>query len=219
MAQARRKTPAKKKPSKGSSASSVVMLLAGVVIGSLGTILWQGMRTSEGEIGAGIRKMMEQSRVEDQNSTEQETVTDSVKPVKQETNFDFYTVLPEIEVVVPDTEPEKPKGVKEQANNDQTKKADSGPEVVDKSPEVSDSSAYMLQAGSYQKQSDADKLKAQLGLMGFGSTIQKVSIQGRGDFYRVRLGPYTSHDQMEKADKRLSANGIQALRLKISRGG
>lgn len=219
MAQARRKTPAKKKPSKGSSASSVVMLLAGVVIGSLGTILWQGMRTSEGEIGAGIRKMMEQSRVEDQNSTEQETVTDSAKPVKQETNFDFYTVLPEIEVVVPDTEPEKPKLVKEQTNNGQTKKADSGPEVVDKSPEVSDSSAYMLQAGSYQKQSDADKLKAQLGLMGFGSTIQKVSIQGRGDFYRVRLGPYTSHDQMEKADKRLSANGIQALRLKISRGG
>jgi len=219
MAQARRKTPAKKKPSNGSSVSAVVMLLAGVAIGSLGTILWQGMRTSEGEIGAGIRKMMEQSRVEELNSTEQATVFDSAKPVKQETNLDFYTVLPEIEVVVPDTEPEKPKVVKEQANSDPAKKADGGPEVVDKSPEVSNSSAYMLQAGSYQKQSDADKLKAQLGLMGFGSTIQKVTIQGRGDFYRVRLGPYTSHDQMEKADKRLSANGIQALRLKISRGG
>jgi cell division protein FtsN len=219
MAQARRKTPAKKKLSQGSSASAIVMLLAGVVIGSLGTILWQGMRTSEGEIGAGIRKMMEQSRVEEQNSAEQESVTDSAKPVKQETSFDFYTVLPEIEVVVPDTEPEKPKVVKEQANNDQTKKADGEPVVVNKSPAVSDSSAYMLQAGSYQNQSDADKLKAQLGLMGFGSTIQKVSIQGRGDFYRVRLGPYTSHDQMEKVDKRLSANGIKALRLKISRGG
>ncbi len=218
MAQARRKTPAKKNPSKGSSASAVVMLIAGVVIGSLGTILWQGMRTSEGEIGAGIRKMMEQSRVEEQNSAVQEAVTDPAKPVKQETSFDFYTVLPEIEVVVPDTEPEKPKVVKEQEAKGQGAKSGDEPERLDKSPEVINSSAYMLQAGSYQNQSDADKLKAQLGLMGFGSTIQKVTIQGRGDFYRVRLGPYTTHDQMEKTDKRLSANGIQALRLKISRG-
>ena len=219
MAQARRKIPAKKKTTKGSSASAVVMLLAGVVIGSLGTILWQGMRTSEGEIGAGIRKMMEQSRVEEQDLVEQDDAVDSAKPVKQETNFDFYTVLPEIEVVVPDTEPEKPKEVTNSETENQEKKSDADGEVVDKSPKVIDSSAYMLQAGSYQKQSDADKLKAQLGLMGFGSTIQKVTIQGQGDFYRVRLGPYTSHEQMEKADKKLSSNGIQTLRLKISRGG
>ena len=77
----------------------------------------------------------------------------------------------------------------------------------------------MLQAGSYQNKKDADRLKAELALKGHQSQIQKVTIQGRGDFYRVRLGPYINHNQMVSADDSLAASGIKALRLKISKGG
>jgi len=77
----------------------------------------------------------------------------------------------------------------------------------------------MLQAGSYQRESEAERLKANLALQGMVSKIQKVSIQGKGDFFRVRLGPYPSHQAMAEADKQLSRAGIKALRLKISSSG
>jgi cell division protein FtsN len=215
MSQAKRRSPVKKKStSNNAPVGGLLMLFAGILIGSLGTILWQGMQSSDGEVGSGIRKMMEQSKEDDEKAFQQERLEPQDAPVKQETNFDFYTVLPEIEVVVPDNEPETPATpkVKEEEKSGTAK-------VVDKSPELTNSSAYMLQAGSYQRQSDADKLKAQLGLMGFSSNIQKVTIQGRGDFFRVRLGPYTTHNQMVKVDDTLSNNGIKTLRLKISKGG
>lgn len=215
MNQARRKSPVKKKSTSNSApAGGLLMLFAGILIGSLGTVLWQGMQNRDGEVGSGIRKMMEQSKENDEKAVQQEKLEPEDVPVKQETNFDFYTVLPEIEIVVPDNEPKTtstPK-VKEEEKSKSV-------EVVDKSSELADTSAYMLQAGSHPRQSDADKLKAQLGLMGFSSNIQKVTIQGRGDFFRVRLGPYTTHDQMVKVDAKLSDNGIKTLRLKISKGG
>lgn len=216
MSQAKRRSPVKKKStSNNAPVGGLLMLFVGILIGFLGTILWQGMQNSDGEVGSGIRKMMEPSKEDDEKAFQQEKLEPQDTPVKQETNFDFYTVLPEIEIVVPNNEPETPATpkVKEEEKKSQST------EVVDKSPELTNSSAYMLQAGSYQRQSDADKLKAQLGLMGFGSNIQKVTIQGQGDFFRVRLGPYTTHDQMVKVDDTLSNNGIETLRLKIPKGG
>jgi cell division protein FtsN len=187
------------------------MLVAGIMIGSLGTILWQGTQVADGGVGTGIRKMIEQSRVSDQDSQAAGNVSEADKPVKQETTFDFFTVLPEIEVVVPDVEPEQMAGTTQNPAQD-----NSGAEKIE---QAAGSSAYMLQAGSYQRRADADKLKAELALIGHRSTIQKVTIEGRGDFFRVRLGPYTTHDQMVKVDATLSDQGIKALRLKISRGG
>jgi cell division protein FtsN len=189
------------------------MLVAGIMIGSLGTILWQGTQVADGGVGTGIRKMIEQSRVSDQDSQAAGSVSEADKPVKQETTFDFFTVLPEIEVVVPDVEPEQVAGNTQNSAQDNT-----GAEKNEQAA-GSNASAYMLQAGSYQRKADADKLKAELALIGHSSTIQKVTIEGRGDFFRVRLGPYTTHDQMVEVDATLSDQGIKALRLKISRGG
>ena len=53
----------------------------------------------------------------------------------------------------------------------------------------------------------------------YSSQIQKVTIEGRGDFYRVRLGPYDSYDKMVSADQKLYAQGHKTLRLKMSKDG
>ena len=48
------------------------------------------------------------------------------------------------------------------------------------------------------------------------SRIQKISIQGRGDLYRVRRGPYATFAQMEAARTQLNEAGItDALGLKV----
>ncbi|MDD9875521.1 MAG: SPOR domain-containing protein, partial [Gammaproteobacteria bacterium] len=45
-----------------------------------------------------------------------------------------------------------------------------------------------------------------------------MGIQGRGDFYRVRLGPFPTYQAMVKADEQLGRAGIKALRLKMKSG-
>ncbi|MBX2882813.1 MAG: SPOR domain-containing protein [Granulosicoccus sp.] len=230
MAQARKK----RKPVKSSTGFTLTghgigMLLAGVVIGSLGTVMWQGMNSDDSEVGAGIRKMMESSR----RKAEEETIAQPAKPIvpePQSTNYDFFTVLPEIEVVVGAEESTVTPPVKITPPNTGASAVDAtaaASQSETSEPVVSEalvepakpSSAYMLQAGSYNRQADAERQKANLGLMGLSSSIQKVTIQGRGDFFRVRLGPYVNHAQMVDVDERLRQEGIRALRLKISRSG
>ena len=206
-AQARRKSPAKLSGfgKSGGNLTSVAILLAGMVIGSLATILWQGAQTADPDsVGAGIRQMVEGVRQLSPAGDEKNTDQSQTRPAKPSTPFDFFTVLPEIEVVAPATET---------AAEVQQPGTGGAP-----TPAVNDDGAYMLQAASYRSPSEADRLKATLALNGLVSAIQKVSIQGRGDFYRVRLGPYPTHAAMVESERQLSRAGIKALRLKVSRG-
>ena len=74
-------------------------------------------------------------------------------------------------------------------------------------------------ADEWKPITDADQLKARLVLSGLEASLQKVTIEGRGNFYRVRLGPYVSVARLTEVDRRLSEQGIKALRLKVSKGG
>ena len=188
------------------------MLIAGVVIGSLGTTLWQGYKSRESEVGSGIRQMIESSR-QRADSQEQAAPVPDVTTEQQSTTYDFFTVLPEIEVVVTeDEEPEVSTPAQTEQSGDQASETDPEAETAPKS-------AYMLQAGSFNSEADAERQKANLALIGLSSTIQKITIQGRGDFYRVRLGPYVNHQKMVDTDERLRQEGIKALRLKVSKAG
>lgn len=188
------------------------MLLAGVVIGSLGTTLWQGYQSRESDVGSGIRQMIENSR-QRADLQEQNAPAPEVTPEPQSTTYDFFTVLPEIEVVVTeDEEPEANLSTQTEKTEDQEQKAESVAATQRKS-------AYMLQAGSFASETDAERQKASLALLGLSSTIQKITIEGRGDFYRVRLGPYVNHQKMVDADERLKQEGIKALRLRVSKAG
>ncbi|HEX9811013.1 MAG TPA: SPOR domain-containing protein [Burkholderiales bacterium] len=112
--------------------------------------------------------------------------------------LDFYTVLPEIETILP-----------ERGTRAKTAKA-----------ERADADArYILQVGSFGSFADADQLKAKLALQGMAATIQKVTIEGKGEYHRVRLGPYEKLDDLDNAGERLSKLGIKSLRLKVKSGG
>ena len=220
MPQAKRTTRKRSAPPRRGLSHGFGMLIVGMITGSLATILWQGMRIGDSGTGSGIRKVVEQSlqqsREEDQETSGQ-GIDKTDKPVEQQTSFDFFTVLPEIEMVVPDNQPPTPSLSPSPPPSSEA--TDEKPDPSAAIQAASKKSAYMLQAGSYQKKPDADRLKAKLALWGHASQIQKVTIQGRGDFYRVRLGPWSSYDEMVGADKSLASFGIKALRLKISGGG
>lgn len=113
--------------------------------------------------------------------------------IQEKLNFEFYTLLPKSEVVIP--ERELAERIKE-TNKDAIK------------PEN-----YMLQAGSFRKQSEAESLKARLALLGIESSIQNVSINN-DTWSRVRIGPFTSLSQLNNTRARLRENRINVILVK-----
>ena len=73
---------------------------------------------------------------------------------------------------------------------------------------------FFLQVGAFQKAADADNLKAKLALTGLETSVQEVSIPEKGTMHRVRVGPYRSPEEMNKARALLSQNGVQGTVVK-----
>jgi len=164
-------------------------ILAGVVLSVGGMYIYaSGMKMS---LGAGIKNLVKSRAV----STDAVESKNTIKPDDPKPIFDFYTVLPEYETVVDEKqfihEVQKPSKKQEKE------------------------STYILQAASYSSFKDADKLKAKLALNGLSSRIEKISVDGKGQFYRVRLGPYSSTKTKKDVVKRLGALGIKPLHLKV----
>lgn len=114
---------------------------------------------------------------------------------KPELHFDFYTILPEMEIAVP--EPEA------------AGKPAAAPVRIDKP------GRYVLQTGSFRKYEEADRLKASLALLGVEATIQTVTINNQDTWHRVRIGPYIDLDQLNRVRTRLREHDIKAILLKL----
>jgi len=124
------------------------------------------------------------------------------QPDTPKPRFDFYTILPEMEVVVPDPV-EKPE-VKMATTTG----------VTEPAAKPSDTAAgYMLQMGSFRKYSDADRLKASLALVGIQAEIQRVNIKGGDVYHRVRSGPY-DRAQLNSLRAKLKQKKISSLVIK-----
>jgi cell division protein FtsN len=115
---------------------------------------------------------------------------DVKKPAKP--RFDFYTILPEMEVVVPDT------------------RAKGGPGAAVDKP-----GTYILQIGSFRSYAEADNLKAQLALLGVESTIEKVTNGNDDTWHRVRVGPTQDLRELNKIRTRLLNNNINPILLRV----
>ncbi len=133
----------------------------------------------------------------------------SAERPKQETpkpTFEFYTILPEMEVVIPDEElmaPEPPPASGSPAPVETPRSA------------IQPGTAYILQMGSFRKYADADRMKAKLALIGIEAEIQKVSINNRDTFHRVRSGPYQSQRQLNAVRQLAKENNIATLVIKL----
>ncbi|AXS81118.1 SPOR domain-containing protein [Dechloromonas sp. HYN0024] len=114
-----------------------------------------------------------------------------------EKRFQFYDILPGKADAVPD------KADKAEAKPAETKKDDKKEESKEsKTP-------LFLQAGSFSTAQDADNQKAKLAFMGIEAVVQQVMIQDK-TFYRVRVGPYTKIDELNKVRAELAKSGVEA---------
>lgn len=74
---------------------------------------------------------------------------------------------------------------------------------------------YFLQEGAYTTTDDAEKVKAKLALLGMIANIQPANIPDKGVWYRVRLGPYKTAEDMNEALATLKLNGLNAAPIKV----
>ncbi len=114
---------------------------------------------------------------------------------KSAEKYDFYEMLPNFEVVVP----EKDKDVKRD------------PPATAK---IERPGVYVLQAGSYRNEADADRVRAQLALQGVDAKVQRVAVDA-DVWHRVRIGPISNLDELNKTRKQLQAAEVDALVIRV----
>ena len=118
-----------------------------------------------------------------------------------EKRFQFYDILPGKSDAVPDKAP-KPVAKEEPAKEE--------PKKEEKKEEPKESKTPLfLQAGSFSTPQDADNQKARLAFMGVEAVVQQVMVQDK-TYYRVRVGPYTKIDELNKVRAELARNGVEA---------
>jgi cell division protein FtsN len=134
-------------------------------------------------------------------------IADQAAKEASKPTFDFYSVLPEKEVVIPDAQ------LSAQAKAEQQSAAAANNAGGTAPANTATTSGYLLQVGSFPSSADADSMKAKLALQGFTANVQPVNINGQ-TWHRVRLGPFASATDLEAAKQRLASAGIHAIALK-----
>lgn len=140
--------------------------------------------------------------------------TDTAKPNKP--TYDFYTTLPEKEVVIPDAELSARARAEQAAKIAQAQKPATTPAPGTTPSASTGPSRYMLQAGSFPDMKSADEVKAKLALLGFSAQVQTVTVDGR-TWNRVRMGPYPTASDLEVAKGTLTDNGVKVIAMKETR--
>ena len=140
----------------------------------------------------------DRARVPDKAPPADQKLPETPKSAKAEDKprFDFYRILPGRE------EPVTERQMREAAKQ------------AGKSGAPKDS--YFLQAGSFQNPADADNLKARLALMGLEAGVEPANLAEKGVWYRVRLGPYTRVDEINRIRQQLTQNGVDASLVRIT---
>lgn len=121
------------------------------------------------------------------------------KPEKKPIKYEFYNVLPEREVIIPEYLIETKKRIERQQ--------------AKKNPEKQSTANYLIQAGAFEEYREADKRRAQLLLMGQNAYLEKAILQGR-TWHRVKIGPFTSLNEADNVRKRLARENIQSVIMK-----
>ncbi len=158
-----------------------VWLLAGVGLGVLlgGLVIWRDRRGEPSPPPSPVPQ------------------AESTAPAARRPRYDFYTILPEQETVVPSEE--------------LTRAAELSPA---ESPGIP-GGAVTLQVGSFRDPRDAEALKAKLALLGQVARVVPVEIDG-ATWHRVRIGPLHDPRQAEAARQLLREHGFDSIALRES---
>jgi len=179
-----------------------VWMLSGLMIGLLIALLVylsQQPGMSESRDAVQTKPLAKKTVTEKISKPEKKPITKpatkpATKPIKDNSlRYEFYTVLPESEIVIPEQE--------------LIQRERQSPAAQQKKH------AYILQAGSFRKKQEAESLKARLALLGVESSVDRVVVNG-DIWHRIRIGPFVSVRDINSVRNRLLHNNINSILIR-----
>ena len=211
---------------KKKSLPGYIWLLSGLAIGLFVAfiIYLDKQPESDKNFGSAVQKELEKIKHEKINSSKQKNKASStvvskksaakttVKERKEE-KYNFYELLPQLEVFIPENETRPPeiKTIK-RPNETSNKTPSKTPSKTTGNTEKG--KQYVLQVGSFKNLADAEKLKANLAFLGLEASIQHITIKNQL-WHRVRFGPYQSKQQLHRNQNLLKENDINANSMEV----
>lgn len=186
--------PSPKRTSNGKGSPFLSGLLLGIILGVGASVaLTMYLKGDQSPFGTAQQEetTIKPSKAAKKKVSETKVSENSPEEKKLEdpNKFDFYTILPDTESKVTEQE----------VKDNTTIKKDS----------------YFLQVGAFENEDDADNMKAKLALQGFEAVVQTAVIPEKGTWHRVRVGPLSDVDEINKARSDLTLNGFNADLIKV----
>ena len=149
--------------------------------------------------------------------------------------FEFYTLLPETEVIAPGvTLPSsvvRPEAPEQAADSDaasgaagddpiaQVIAANTRPEDQVSAAQENEAATntpgrYMLQAASFREASDAEQLRGRLRNLSLLAEVSEVQADG-STWHRVQVGPYEDTRELNRAQDLMNTQGIEPLLIQL----
>lgn len=154
------------------------MLVGLIVMSFIGALLWLKSRVDH----------------PDKQQVQQQAEKESFK-------YEFYNVLPEREMIIPEYQIETRKRLERQAA------------AKLKGASKRTGQHYLIQAGAFESYREADKRKAQLILLGQNAYLEKAIMDDK-TWHRVKLGPFSSLNEADQVRQRLNSEQIQSVIMK-----
>ncbi|MGM0912994.1 MAG: SPOR domain-containing protein [Pseudomonadota bacterium] len=168
--------------------------------------------------------------------SEPEAATEPSEPPMP--TFEFYTLLPESEVIAPGGEmpasTATPPPAEETATDDSAPADDPIAEVIaanlasdrqaTSEPSREQAAAatsasgqrYMLQAASFREAGDAQQLRSRLRDFGLLAQVSEVKAGGGETWHRVQVGPYDDRRELSRAQDLMVTQGIEPLLIQLN---
>ncbi|MBU3724769.1 MAG: SPOR domain-containing protein [Burkholderiaceae bacterium] len=74
---------------------------------------------------------------------------------------------------------------------------------------------YLIQVGAFKAIEDAEQMRARMAILGFEARVSNTEKDGQ-TLHRVRVGPYSSIEELNKAKLRVSENGIESTVIRVN---
>ncbi len=158
--------------------------------------------------------------VRDVRKNQAEAIPPPPKP-----RFDFYTLLPEMEVVIPEQEiseslrqpvpPTQKSAPVEEAKPDVVNQPQQPATAVVTNTTPPKAGTYYLQVASFRDGAKAERFKAELAMQGMQTSIQQVTINNKDTYHRVRVGPFHDLGALDKTRQALKKKGIDSTPIKV----
>ena len=172
----------------------------GIVVGILGCVLFYLSGAVPPMPTTNSLAATSASQAEQSAAIGRAAIVAEAEPVetKPEPTMDFYTALPDYQVIVPDTQVEL-------TEQQRTRAAP---------PEQQFATGYLLQSGAFQQRALAEAELAHQQALGIDVFVTQESLPGR-TLFLVQSGPYMTSTSLAAAEATLRSNNISSLRLSV----